>query len=76
MLSCDATSAVDLSIVENISKIEGLSEYDKNIMISLLKNLGRSDLDSQMNIIENGKHVIHNQIEEANQIKLKNGKLY
>ena len=41
-----------------------------------LKNLGRSDLDGQINIIENGINIIENQIKEANDIKIKNSKLY
>ena len=76
MLACENIAATELSMVENISQIEGLTDYDKNVFVSLLKNLGRSDLDSQMNIIQNGICVINNQIEEANQVKLKNSKLY
>ena len=76
MLASDSEFGIDQSIVSNISSLEGLTEYDKNVFISTLKNLGRSDLDGQINIIENSINIIENQIKEANDIKLKNSKLY
>jgi stage III sporulation protein AB len=76
MLYLENTELVNQSIVENISKIQGLSEYDKNVFISTLKNLGSSDIDGQMNIIENAKSIIENQIIEASEYKLKNSKMY
>ena len=60
----------------NISDIKEITDYDKNVFISTLKNLGRTDLEGQINIIENGINIIENQIKEANDIKLKNSKLY
>ena len=41
-----------------------------------MKNLGRSDIDGQINIIQNGIKVLENQIIEASDIKNKNSKLY
>lgn len=76
MLSSDSDIGTDQSIVKNISSLEGLTDYDKNVFISTLKNLGRSDLDGQINIIKNGINIIENQIKEANDIKIKNSKLY
>ena len=76
MLASDSEFGIDQSIVRNISSLEGLTEYDKNVFLSTLKNLGRSDLDGQINIIENSINIIENQIKEANDIKLKNSKLY
>lgn len=76
MLSVENMYLIDQSIVTHISKLDMLTEYDKSVFISTLKNLGRSDLESQMNIIENGKKIIENQIQEANESKLKNVKLY
>jgi len=67
---------VDKSIVNNISKIEGLTEYDKNIFASTLKNLGKSNVEGQINIIQNNISTIENQIKEANEIKLKNSRMY
>ena len=57
MLKFDNTSLVDQSIVTNISTLDTLYDYDKNVFASTLKNLGRSDLDSQINIIENGINI-------------------
>jgi stage III sporulation protein AB len=72
----DEEFTIERSIVENISKIEGLSEYDKNIFISTLRNLGKSNVEGQINIIQNSITTIENQIKEANEIKLKNSKMY
>ena len=76
MLESDNYENCNQSIVNNISKIESLTYYDKNIIISALKNLGRSDLTSQINIIENTKKIINEQIKEAEENKNKNSKLY
>ncbi len=67
---------VERSIVDNISSIEGLTVYDKNIIISTLKNLGKSNVEGQMNIIQNNISTLENQIKEANEIKLKSSKMY
>lgn len=76
MLKFDNLSFVDKSIVDNISSVNELTDYDKNIIVSTLKNLGRSDLDSEINIIDNTITILESQIKEANQIKLTNSKLY
>lgn len=68
--------AVDKSIVDNVSNIDGLSIYDKNIIASTLKNLGKSNVESQINIIQNSISTLQNQIKEANEIKLKSSKMY
>lgn len=76
MLNFENEYLIDQSIVKNISDIKEITDYDKNVFISTLKNLGRTDLEGQINIIENGINIIENQIKEANDIKLKNSKLY
>lgn len=76
MINCSSNAMLEQSIVKNINDIEELTKYDKEVFISTLKNLGRSDLDSQINIIDNCISIIENQIKEANEIKLKNSKLY
>jgi stage III sporulation protein AB len=76
MLVSDNYEMVNQSIVNNISKIDGLTEYDKNVIISAFKNLGRSDVDGQINIIENSINILDNQVKEANDLKLKGSKLY
>lgn len=76
ILEFDNYEYTDKSIIKNIETIKELTSYDKNIIISTLKNLGRSDLDSQINILENAKQIINSQIEEALNYKNKNSKLY
>ncbi len=76
ILNLENEYLIDQSIVKNISDIKEITDYDKNVFISTLKNLGRTDLEGQINIIENGINIIENQIKEANDIKLKNSKLY
>lgn len=76
MLKFEQMEWIDQSIVENISNIEELTDYDKNVFISVLKNLGRADLDAEMNIIDNSITILENQVKEANEIKLTNSKLY
>ena len=65
-----------VNIVDNISRLSELTDYDKNVIISIFRNLGRSDIDSQINIINNGIYTLENQIKEANDIKLTNEKMY
>ncbi len=67
---------IDASITENINSLDSLKPYDKELIISTLKNLGRSDLESQNNIIENNLQIMQKQIKEANTIKVKNSKVY
>lgn len=67
---------IDMSITNNVNTLTSLKEYDKDIIISTLKNLGRSDLESQNNIIENAITIIEQQIKEANEVKIKSSKVY
>ncbi len=67
---------IDASITENINNLDSLKPYDKELIISTLKNLGRSDLDSQNNIIENNLQIMQKQIKEANTLKIKSSKVY
>lgn len=67
---------IDMSITNNVNILTALKQYDKDIIISTLKNLGRSDLESQNNIIENGIAILEKQIKEANDVKLKSSKVY
>lgn len=76
MLENDGSYLINQSIVENVSSMKELTDYDKNVYISILKNLGMSDIEGQMNIIENGIGILENQIKEANEKKLTNTKMY
>ena len=76
MLESDMYENTNQSIVNNINNINELTGYDKNLIITTLKNLGKSDLETQINILENSKYAIEEQIKEAEEVKNKNSKLY
>ena len=69
MLDSNNMTYIEGSIEKNISEVESLEKYDKDIIISTLKNLGRSDIEGQINIIQNTINILENQINEANEIK-------
>lgn len=76
MLSSDNYELSGKTISSNINLLKELTSYDKEVIISTLKNLGRSDVDAQVNILENAKRTIQVQIDEAIEYKNKNSKLY
>lgn len=69
-------SKVEESIDRNIGEITGLKDEDKTILSSILKSLGKGDIDSQNNIIENGVAILKKQIKEAKVTKESNTKVY
>lgn len=76
MLKTDNMELVNQSIVNNVSLLDELYDYDKNIIISTLKNLGRGDVELQVNIINNTISILQTQVKEACEIKNKNAKMY
>lgn len=76
MLANDNYELSGKTISSNINLLKELTSYDKEVIISTLKNLGRSDVDAQVNILENAKRTIQVQIDEAIEYKNKNSKLY
>lgn len=76
MLASDNYELSGKNISSNINLLKELTSYDKEVIISTLKNLGRSDVDAQVNILENAKRTIQVQIDEAIEYKNKNSKLY
>lgn len=76
MLASDNYELSGKTISSNINLLKELTSYDKEVIISTLKNLGRSDVDAQVNILENAKRTIQVQIDEAIEYKNKNSKLY
>ena len=67
---------MEKSIDINIAKLNNLSSYDKEIITSTLKSLGKGDFESQNNIINNTIDILENQIKEARDKKEKNSKVY
>lgn len=76
MLANDNYELSGKTISSNINLLKELTSYDKEVIISTLKNLGRSDVDAQVNILENAKRTIQVQIDESIEYKNKNSKLY
>ncbi len=76
MLNSSNYDEIERSIEQNINQIEELESYDKSLITSTLKNLGTTNTDGQINLIENAIKNIENQIEEANSIKIKNSRMY
>lgn len=72
----DGIRKMEESVERNINSIASLSSYDKSVIISIFKSLGKGDIDSQNNIIENGISILKSQVKEANDIKEKNTKVY
>lgn len=56
--------------------VTNLKKEDKEILKSLGKLLGRTDVEGQMGQIETTESLLENQIKEASEEKLKNEKLY
>ena len=56
--------------------VTNLKKEDKEILKSLGKLLGRTDVEGQMGQIETTESLLENQIKEALEEKLKNEKLY
>ena len=76
MLNDGRSLVVEASINKNISEISELESYDKTLITSTLKNLGMTNVEGQINIIENTIKNIESQINEAVYIKNKNSRMY
>lgn len=63
-------------IHEEINGIYELNSYDKEIIYQGISSLGKADAESQISIIENTVESLSNQLNEANNEKNKNFKLY
>lgn len=63
-------------INEEINNIYELNSYDKEIIYQGIVSLGKADIDSQINIIDNTVVSLSSQLTEANTEKNKNFKLY
>lgn len=76
MVSNKDSISIQKSIEENINKISQLNGYDKAVIVNILKNLGSTNKDGQINLIDNAIKQIENQINEAVDIKIKNSRIY
>lgn len=63
-------------INEEINNIYELTNYDKEIIYQGISSLGKADVESEISIIENTITNLLSQLNEANEEKNKNFKLY
>ena len=64
------------SITNNINTIDCLDEYDKQIIIATLSNLGRNSIELDRSLILSSIETTNNQVKEAADIKEKTSKMY
>ena len=76
MLKNNSSFENEKSVMENVSTLSELTDYDKSVFISTLNNLGNSNLESQLNIIENTKQILNDQIKEAIIKKQESARVY
>ena len=76
MITDGRTLIIENSINFNVSKMQELTDYDKTVIISTLKNLGMTNVEGQINIIENTIKTLENQISDAVLVKNKNSRMY
>lgn len=76
MMDESSINETNKKIHNEINGIYELNSYDKEIIYQGLSSLGKSDLDSQISIIENTLVNLFNQLDEAKEEKNKNVKLY
>lgn len=63
-------------IAEEVARLDCLSNYDRQVISNGIINLGSSDVDGQIGIIQNTVSVLETQVSEAYEDKNKNVKLY
>ncbi len=76
MLICKDKFSIEKSIEKNVDSIKCLEEIDKNYIKKGLKNLGKTDLEGQENLIKNTLSLLEVQLKDATKMKEKNAKLY
>ena len=76
MMSSANIDDMNKKINEEINKLYELKSYDKEIVYQGLSNLGKSDSETQLGIIEACIVNLSNQLNEATEEKTKNFKLY
>lgn len=66
----------DMEVIGEIDTLPALKPYDKQVISKGITSLGTSDIDTQLNIIQNTIGIIQELEEEARADKNKNSKLY
>lgn len=76
MMEGNSQDELNRNINKEINSIYEINNYDKEIIYQGFSNLGKADLESQISIIENTVVNLGSQLNEANEEKNKNYKLY
>ena len=64
------------TISNELERLIELTSYDKQVIFYGITNLGNSDVEGQMGVIQNTVSILESQLEEATKEKQKNSKLY
>ena len=73
LLECNSSNE---KIAKEISKLNELSPYDKQIIINGIVELGKTDIEGQMGIINMTCNSLESQLEESIESKRKNVKVF
>jgi len=76
MINESDISNMNKKVMSEINSVYELSSYDKEIIYQGFSSLGKADVESQVNIIQNTVTSLSRQLSEANEEKNKNFKLY
>lgn len=76
MLGGSNIDDINKKVMNEINGIYELTSYDKEIIYQGFSSLGKADVESQINIIQNTVVSLSRQLGEANEEKNKNFKLY
>lgn len=76
MINESDIDSMNKKVMSEINGIYELTFYDKEIIYQGFSNLGKADVESQVNIIQNTVTSLSRQLNEANEEKNKNFRLY
>ena len=76
MLNESDINSMNKKIISEINSMYELTSYDKEIIYQGFSSLGKADVESQISIIQNTVVSLSRQLNEANEEKNKNFKLY
>ena len=64
------------NIKENINNLNDINRYEKDVFETALLSLGKSDVDSQVAIINKTTEILESLVVDAKDVKDKNSKMY
>lgn len=76
MINESDINSMNKKVMNEINSMYELTSYDKEIIYQGFSNLGKADVESQVSIIQNTVTSLSRQLNEANDEKNKNFKLY